>query len=138
MSQKIIFTLGVIGEVMPYDFSTLGMSAGPLIEKLHYTIVDVLRGKSIYKSFEWSMRARNVFLRNDIKTVGDVMDLTLRQINDLELCGARMRKEVYDEFLSIGIVLNNWDPSKYWSSKVNKTLAMQDQLDSVQIEYQNG
>jgi hypothetical protein len=116
--KKEIMTLGVKGEVVPFDFTSMGSEAAPLVEAIHNIAKEELFSRDVVSYFDWSGRAKNMFLRNKLFTVGSVMYLTLRQVDNLVMCGYKTRKEVYDQFKSIGILLPNWEPEKYWGLKM--------------------
>lgn len=111
------FMLGAIGEVIPYDFTNMGWEAKPLIEQINIIAFTELVNRSLFDSFDWGTRVKNMFLRNKLKTVGNVVFLSLEDVNRLSYCGYKTRKEVYDVFLNeLNMELKQWNPDKYWES----------------------
>lgn len=111
------FMLGAIGEVIPYDFTNMGWEAKPLIEQINIIAFTELVNRSLFDSFDWGTRVKNMFLRNKLKTVGNVVFLSLEDVNRLSYCGYKTRKEVYDVFLNeLNMELKQWNPDEYWES----------------------
>lgn len=108
-------TLGVKGEVIPYDFTEMGWDARSLVEQLHTMAYNELVTRKVMDSWLWSVRTRNMFQNNKIYSVGRVMHIKLDDVNALIGCGMKTRKEVYEVFGNeFGIVLEQWNPQHYW------------------------
>ncbi len=113
--------LGVVGEVIPYDFTNLGWNALELIEALNKVLYDHLINRPLLEEADWSVRTRNMFLRNRLTKVGQVLFMDVDHVNRLAGCGYQTRKNVYEEFQKKGIDLPAWKPEKYWE-KYNGTM----------------
>jgi hypothetical protein len=110
-NSVFVYTLGVKNEVIPYDFTNMGWDAEEMMKRLHYYALNILMDKQLPFIYCWSVRATNMFLKNNIHTVGQVICLSPKKVNGLVGCGLAIKKEVYytfsDEF---NIKLDSWSP----------------------------
>lgn len=110
------FFIGMKGEILPYDFTDLGWEAKGLMESLHHILYGELMSRPSLTMWDWSIRTKNVFLRNKLLTVGNVVHVTIDTINNFYGCGYKTRKEVYNVFKEeLNMMLMNWSPDLYWA-----------------------
>jgi hypothetical protein len=113
-------TLGVKGEVIPYDYTLLGWDAFSLMEQLHEILYAALMERNIYHAYVWTGHVQQVFARNHITTVGQIVNMSESKVFTLRGCGLVVRKEVYNVFQNtIGITLPAWEPKRWYAKYRN-------------------
>lgn len=110
-----VLTLGVKGEVIPYDYTGLGWDACGLMEKLHDILYASLMERNIYHAYMWTVYAQHMFAKNHITTVGQIVNMSESKVFTLRGCGLVIRKEVHSVFENvIGITLPAWEPRRWY------------------------
>lgn len=112
--KKEVLTLGAIGEVHSYNFIHLGADAEEIVEFIHAVSYVELLSRPIETMDDWSIRVKNMLLRNRLIVVSDVVCLDLKQVNRLTGCGYKTRQEVYRVFNEYGFKVDSWMPGHYW------------------------
>lgn len=108
-------TLGIKGEVVPYDYTDMGWEAELLMEKLHNILYDSLMERELHLVYMWTGRVQNVFNRNHVSKVGQIVNMTESKVFTLHGCGLVVRKEVYGVFQDVvGITLPAWEPRRWY------------------------
>lgn len=109
-----ILTLAPLGEVMPYDFTDLGEDASYLMYNIHWIAKQELMSRNVLHVYDWSARTVSILIGNQLTTIGHVCSISLDNINHLQGCGFKTRKEVYLTFRSIfNMKLKQWNPDEY-------------------------
>lgn len=109
-----VLVLGVRGEVIPYDFTEWGEGAECVVQELHMIAYRELVKRKLADSWVWIVRVQTMCVMNNIYTVGQIMNMSVEQVNKLNGCGVRVRSEIYDTFRNeFGIQLEAWNPKHY-------------------------
>lgn len=117
--QRDVLTLGVKEEIVSYDFTELGWDAQEIVEFMYSVAFTEMVSRNVLHMWDWSVRVKNMLVRNKLDTVGKVMHIEVIEINKLWGCGFKSRKEIYDVFKSLNIELKNWHPNHYWDKYMN-------------------
>lgn len=115
LPPRKVITLGVIGEVRPYDITCMSYEAiEEVTDFLHAVGYVEMMSRPLETMEDWSTRVKMMFLRNRLIHISDVLSLTLKQVNRLTGCGYKVRQEVYQVMCSYGCKLDAWMPGHYW------------------------
>jgi hypothetical protein len=108
--------LGVKQEIFyPIDFTNMGWDAQDIVYFIHEIAYRELMNRNLVMVWDWSVRVKNMFTDNSIKTIGHVIHTNLEEINKFERCGFKTRREIYDTFITeFGIELKDWHPGLYY------------------------
>lgn len=113
--QREVIVLGVIGEVKSYDISCMNYEAiEEVTDFLHAVGYVEMISRPLETMEDWSIRVKNMFLRNRLIYISDVLSLDLKQVNRLSGCGYKVRQEVYQVMGSYGCKVEAWMPGHYW------------------------
>lgn len=112
--KKYVLTLGVIGEVRAYDYTWLRHEAEEITDFIHAAAYVELLSRPVETMDDWSIRVKNMLLRNRLYIISDVVCLDLKQVNRLSGCGYKTRQEVYKVFREYGFSVESWMPGHYW------------------------
>lgn len=112
MSQRKM-TLGMKDEVYGHVYGKTEQEELEIIAEIHRVMYCELLSRNILELWDWGTRARNVFLKNRLKTISDVVGLTAQQANGLMACGSMTRREIYEVCKTHGILLTQWIPEGY-------------------------
>lgn len=115
-----VITLGMKHEIIPFDFTILGEEAMPFVEVIHTFAYTELLSRPVLQMIDWSTRVQNMFMKNHLNLIKDVVMISEAHIQRLMGCGYKTRQEVFSIFKEYGIILEQWNPDKYWDKYSTK------------------
>ena len=130
-NSKDIVLLGMKDEILPIDFMYVNdEEIACIMDFVHGIAQQELVSRSVMSMAEWSLRARSVFINNDLSQVGHVIVLTKNEVNRLIGCGYITRKEIYDVYRSYGLQVPGWEPGYYYEKLNNRYKFIDDEVPS--------
>jgi hypothetical protein len=116
--EKDIVLFGMRDEILPIDMSYMDDREVMLIvDFVHHIAWKELLSRTIQSMHDWSSRARTLFIDHDMSIIQHVVILSKNEVNRLNGCGYKTRKEIYDVYKSYGLTLPNWMPGDYYERK---------------------
>lgn len=111
----MILLITQLGELQEYegslvDFEEMGEAAESIVECIHHRALAELLSRSVESMWDWEVRTKNMFENNYLKTLQDVVSLSMGRVNRLVGCGYYTRKEVYEVFCLYHVKLQYWAP----------------------------
>lgn len=116
--EKDIVLLGVREEILPIDMNYMDdREVELIIDFVHRVARKELLSRSIISMHDWSSRAQTLFIEHEFHIIQHIVVLSKNEVNDLNGCGYKTRKEIYDICKSYGLTLPNWSPGYYYERK---------------------
>ena len=116
--SKCIIVLGMKDEIVPIDMNYIDDREILLIvDFVHHVAWKELLSRTIRSMHDWSSRANTLFLQYDFNLIGHLAVLSKNEVNNLQGCGYKTRKEVYDICKSYGLTLPNWMPGMFYDER---------------------
>ena len=113
---KDIVMLGTFDEVMLIDMIYIDeLELEQIIEFIHEIAYHELLSRNVKSMTDWSVRAISLFNRYDFSIIDHIVSLTKNQVNALNGCGYKTRKEIYDTCISYGLTVPTWTPGDYYN-----------------------
>lgn len=117
-SDKVI--VGTINEIVPVDMSCMDEKEIRIVlDFIHHIAWKELLSRPIHSMKDWSARANTLFLEYDFVLIGHLAVLSKNEVVELNGCGYKTKKEIYDTCKSYGLTLPNWVPGTYYEEKPN-------------------
>jgi ERCC4-type nuclease len=87
------------------------------VDFVHNVTWKELLSRTIKSMHDWSSRVNTLCLQYDFNLIGHLVVLSKNEVNYLEGCGYKTRKEIYDVYKSYGLTMPNWQPGGYYEKK---------------------